>query len=103
VPPAGNTHDLLLHADRRGQTGKEKSTGFENPPGSPYHRRKLFVVSREVEHRTAEHDVGKGIRKRHALDGFHSEIAGRKAGRERRGGRRAASIATGSASAPNTS
>src|SRR5688500_3957448 len=69
-------------ADRRGEPAEEQSVPLQQPPTFPQHRLEMFIVPREVQDRTADHEVNATVRKRHFLDWFDPEVVGRQIRRE---------------------
>src|SRR5258708_34774838 len=75
----------VLHANGGGEAAEEEATGFQDSPDVAQHSGEVLVVAREVEHGTAEHDVGEGVREGHRFDGLDAEVVWRN-GRDQRCG-----------------
>ncbi len=86
--PASAARDRLhtiLDADGRGQAAEQHAAGRDGPPRAAHHRVEARVVFGEMQHGTADHDVGEAGRERHALDRLGAEVVGRQLRRQRRG------------------
>ncbi len=68
---------LVLHANGGGEAAEEEAAGFQDSPDVAEHGCEVLVVAREVEHGTAEHDVGEGVREGHRFDGLDAEVVWR--------------------------
>ena len=76
----------MFHADGGSKAAEEESAGFESAPRTAEHGKEVVVVGGEVEHRIADHHVGKGGREgRRSFQRFVPEVIGREAGGQRGG------------------
>jgi hypothetical protein len=57
-----------VHADPRAEAAEKQAAGPKNAPQLRQHLPEVIVIPRKVKHGTAEHNVGKSVRERHALN-----------------------------------
>src|SRR6202051_4401238 len=70
--------DLVLDSNRRCEAAEKKAAWFQDPPSAVQHGMEVIVAAGEMEHRAADHKVGKAVWKGHCFDRFLAKVGGWK-------------------------